>query len=320
MAVKNEIVTDVSQAKTEPDTEPNQGKPYDDVFHTLLVDCPELVIPLINEAFGEHYDRKEKVDVYHDVFFIVGQDKRETDSHIGIRQRKYHVECQSYADGTLLIRLFEYDAQIAIEDAEQKRNEVIFTFPHTTVLYLRCNKNTPSRMKVTIKVPGDSAGYEIPIMKVPEYTLDEIMEKELYFLLPFHLFQYEKKLGLYENDEEQLEELKEIYRQIMRYLDRKLAEGNLTAFQCWVIQETTRKVAENLAVKYEKVREGVEEVMGGQVLELECVKQWNARLEEGKISVLNDLVKDGILTLSEAAKRASMTEEDYAEQIKRLGL
>lgn len=55
------------------------------------------------------------------------------------------------------------------------RNEVIFTFPHTTVLYLRCNKNTPSRMKVTIKVPGDSAGYEIPIVKVPEYTLEEIM-------------------------------------------------------------------------------------------------------------------------------------------------
>ena len=26
--------------------------PYDDTFRTLLQDCPELVVPLINELFG----------------------------------------------------------------------------------------------------------------------------------------------------------------------------------------------------------------------------------------------------------------------------
>lgn len=316
MKTKNVNIADTS----EPETKPNSGKPYDDVFRTLLVDCPELVIPLINEAFGEHYGWNEKVAVYHNEFFIVGDDKRVTDSHIGIRKKKYHAECQSTVDGTLMIRLFEYDAQIAIEDAVQKRNEVIFNFPHTTVLYLRCNKNTPSWMQVTIKVPGDSARYEIPVVKVPEYTLEEIMEKGLYFLLPFHLFRYEKDLEIYENDEGRLEELKEIYRRIMGYLDQELAEGNLTAFQRWIIQETTRKVAENLAVKYEKVSEGVTEIMGGQILELECVKQWNAGLKEGKLLLLNDLVKDGVLSISEAAKRVSMTEESYLEQIKQLGL
>lgn len=34
----------------------------------------------------------------------------------GIRQKKYHVECQSTTDSTLIIRLFEYDTQMAIED------------------------------------------------------------------------------------------------------------------------------------------------------------------------------------------------------------
>ena len=29
--------------------------PYDDAFRTLLQDCPELVIPLINELFGTDY-------------------------------------------------------------------------------------------------------------------------------------------------------------------------------------------------------------------------------------------------------------------------
>lgn len=317
MATGTETAFDVS-------AKPKTGTPYDDAFRTLLVDCPELVIPLINEAFGEHYVRNEKVTVHHNEFFIVGDDKRETDSHIGIGQKKYHIECQSTADGTMMIRLFEYDAQVAIEDAVQKKNEVIFTFPHTAVMYLRSNKNTPSRMRVIIKVPGDSAGYEVPVVKVPEYTLETIMEKELYFLLPFHLFRYEKELDLYEEDETRLEELKETYRQIVDYLDRKMEEGSLTAFQRWVILETAKNVAESLAVHYEKVQEGVTEIMGGQILELECVKQWNAGMEEGrkegKLITLNDLVKEGVLTVSEAARRASMTEEKYAEQIKQLGL
>lgn len=29
--------------------------PYDDVFRTLLNDCSSLMIPVINEVFGEHY-------------------------------------------------------------------------------------------------------------------------------------------------------------------------------------------------------------------------------------------------------------------------
>lgn len=29
--------------------------PYDDVFRTLLNDCSFLVLPMLNEVFGEHY-------------------------------------------------------------------------------------------------------------------------------------------------------------------------------------------------------------------------------------------------------------------------
>lgn len=35
--------------------------PYDDVFRTLLNDCSRLVLPLLNEAFGEHYKGTEEI-------------------------------------------------------------------------------------------------------------------------------------------------------------------------------------------------------------------------------------------------------------------
>ena len=28
---------------------------YDDAFRTFLNDCSELIIPVVNEVFGEHY-------------------------------------------------------------------------------------------------------------------------------------------------------------------------------------------------------------------------------------------------------------------------
>lgn len=33
--------------------------PYDDVFRTLLNDCSSLIIPVINEVFGESYSGQE---------------------------------------------------------------------------------------------------------------------------------------------------------------------------------------------------------------------------------------------------------------------
>jgi len=35
--------------------------PYDDVFRTLLNDCSRLIIPVINEVFGEDYSGREKI-------------------------------------------------------------------------------------------------------------------------------------------------------------------------------------------------------------------------------------------------------------------
>ncbi len=44
--------------------------PYDDVHKTLTHDCPRLLIPLINEVFGENYMGHEKITFLHNDHFI----------------------------------------------------------------------------------------------------------------------------------------------------------------------------------------------------------------------------------------------------------
>ena len=41
--------------------EVNEATPYDDVFQTEVIECPKLIIPVINEAFHETYDGSETI-------------------------------------------------------------------------------------------------------------------------------------------------------------------------------------------------------------------------------------------------------------------
>lgn len=44
--------------------------PYDDVFRTLLTDCTELMIPVVNEIFHTDYTGKETIFLLQNEHFI----------------------------------------------------------------------------------------------------------------------------------------------------------------------------------------------------------------------------------------------------------
>jgi predicted helicase len=57
-------------------------------------------------------------------------------------------------------------------------------------------------------------------------------------------------------------------------------------------------------------------IMGGTVIETESERLINIGKEEGKLDILFEMVKDNILTVSEAAARADITEEFFLEKMK----
>ena len=188
--------------------------PYDDVFRTMMVDCPQLLLPILNEIFGKNYTGSEKIVFNQNEHFINqqdgGEEKRITDSSftvIGETEDKYIFECQAVADNTLLIRIFEYITQDALDHSEISGNKLIVTIPQAAILFLRSGKNTPDEMEVEIRTPGGDVSFKIPVMKSQKYTIDEIFEKKLYFLIPFVIFSYEKRFKRYNEDKEELAKL-----------------------------------------------------------------------------------------------------------------
>ena len=58
----------------------------------------------------------------------------------------------------------------------------------------------------------------------------------------------------------------------MERLQKAADEGLISAYYWRVLMDMSKKVLENIARKYDNVKEGVEKIMGGHVLEHEARK------------------------------------------------
>ncbi len=296
--------------------------PYDDVFRTLLNDCTSLIIPVLNEVFGEHFTGDEEIIFAPNEHFLNQQDgeedRRITDSSFKIRgaeEKSFLCECQSTSDSSMLVRIFEYATQIALDQGEIVGNRLKVEIPHSALLFLRSNRNMPDRMEIEMSTSGGTVCFEVPVMKVQKYTINEIFAKKLLFLIPFYIFSHENRFDEYNKDTDKLEQLKREYIEIVNRLDALTEEGRISVYTKKTILEMSGKVLENIARKYENVREGVKTVMGGKVLEYEA----KAILQRGIQQGLQQGLQAGKLTKAkEIAKNLQilgMDDETIAKAI-----
>lgn len=277
--------------------------PYDDVFRTLLNDCSSLIIPVINEIFGEQYSGQEKIIFSPNEHFLNQQggneEERITDTSFKIKgkeTKQYHLECQSSTDNSMIVRFFEYGTQIALDEGQIKNNILTVTLPHSAVLFLRHHATTPDTLKIRIETPGGAVEYDIPVMKAQQYTLKELFEKKLLFLIPFYIFSHESRFEEYEKDQTKLEALQKEYEQIKNKLEALSNQETISEYTRCTIIDMSNKVLEHIAIKYRSVREGVKAVMGGKVLEYEAktirregIEQGIEQGIEGTVSILKNL-------------------------------
>ncbi len=288
---------------------------YDGAFRTILNDCWKLIIPVINEIFGETYTGEEEIQFFPNEHFIDQQDEadkeRITDTNFTVSgkiPKKYHIECESsLPDGRITIRLFEYDAQIALDEGEVTEETLTVTFPNTAVLYLRTYKKTPDKMKYVIITPGGTVQYDVPIMKVQKYSLDDIFEKRLLMLIPFYIFSHENSFPEYNSNEQKLAELKAEYQEILERLDELEQQGVIGAFDKRTIIELSGDVIKEIAQKYENVQKGVGDIMGGALIETSARRLKNEAENETKKQTALKLLKRGKQTVEEIAEDTGLS-------------
>ena len=254
---------------------------FDDVFRTMVEKMTYLVVPLINEVFHTSYP--EDVKIVH----LRNEHQMEdgeliTDARLLIGDKVYHIECQSVDDTTMSIRMFEYDLAIALENRRKVGRMFFVEFPRSCVIYLRTTRNTPDVEEVELLFPdGQVCVYRVPTVKLERYTKDSIFEKNLLLLLPFYVMRYEDAAHTIGEDSEKLQGLLKEYEDIRINLEKELSTAGRSELYT-DLNKLIIRISNYIFREEEKVRKGVDEVMGGKVLQLESERLREEGMAIGK--------------------------------------
>jgi len=220
----------------------------------------------------------------------------------------------------MVVRMFEYDCAIAIEQAIKNGKPYEIRFPDSCVLYLRDDGSRQNSMEMRVIMPNQQVcTYSAKIIRVSDYTSDEIFQKRLLCMLPFYILRYEKELGAIEGSTERTKELLDEYRTIVARLGDELNTEEKSGIYndlVYMIQE----IAEHVLRNRKKLKQEVTGIVGGRILELpsdrirkqmqaECREAKMEGLQEGRLDVISRMIsknytKEQILDLG-------YTEDDY---------
>ena len=180
-------------------------------------------------------------------------------------------------------------------------------------------------MTVNISTPGGRCSYPVKVVCVNNYSLDEIFEKELYFLLPFYLFTKEKELPQIELDSAQADALIQEYEVMLTRLDKLVENNILSAFSRGVIIKLIKEVNEKLTNKYVNINRRVGDYMGGRVLDLDIIRAHDSGIAEGRqegraegyekraICDIKNLMKNMKLTAEQAMEALGIDKSEFSK-------
>ena len=265
--------------------------PYDSAFKSIIKKCPRVALFLINEMFyksgliEEEYDGTERVELLDKELPSLELGGLELDMRLAVYKsirRIFHLECQSTPDGSVILRMIRYDTRTALEEADYTVSRIHVKLDDSGIVFLRSTKNTPEIMTVVLEVPqGGSVSYQIPVIKMQDYTLEYILENKLFILLPFLFFNYEKQLRKAPNDKALYEEILTLYDTVLNKL-RELTDAEvITAYEASTLYDALKMVFEALG-RTNKAEQEVANIMGGTILEFSADKYFDAGKAAGK--------------------------------------
>jgi len=264
----------------------NFNHAYDDVFKSLKHNHKELFIPIINDLFGKHYTRADDADLLPSEGYIINAESpdgnadiegKTSDFLLKIGNDTYLLECQSYNDGSMAIRIVEYAFISAKQNAVWENGRCFLTMPHYRIIYVKSSLTTPDKTKITFTFPdGKSVDYDADNVILKEYTKEEIMDRQLYPYIPYYILRYEKdiKSGT-KNIDNIIHDLEYFRIKLKEALDKELItsydEYNLRAYVNTIIKHITN------GNDYE---ERLVNTMGGTLIVTEADKIYYAAKEE----------------------------------------
>lgn len=273
MDINNEegLLIEGNAKRDDDEYENNPYHVYDNAFLSACSWDKRLLIPLINEIFNTSISENADINRSPNEYTTYKKSKRNTDqlvkritdALVAVDGESYHFECESKNDGEILIRVAEYDMQIALDGVNYNNHNVRMELPDTAIIFLRNHRNLPKEGTVTIAKGENVLMHRISYFQIGEYELDYLDEKHLYILMPFYLMRYEhaiknntlSKFMLIENDANR------VYNKLTKAYNDKLISEKEYEDIITLCNDVVKEISKGC-----QLAERLVEIMGNEVL------------------------------------------------------
>ncbi len=250
---------------------------YDNVFKTMKMKHKILFISVINDVFKKNYSMNEKVEILPSEGYLT-ENKTEdgskeieeqiSDFLIKIGGEVFLLECQSYDDGSMAIRIAEYAFIVARQSATWDIGHATVPMPQFSVIYIKKTDKTPKTTTITFTFPnGQTVDFVSDNAILENLTREHIIEKRLFPYIPFYIARYEQAISS-EGAVNQAEEDLIYFRDEMF---RLLQENELSSLEMTDLMGFVNTIITHIT-NGNKNEERLVGIMGGTVIETESDK------------------------------------------------
>lgn len=297
---------------------------YDNVFKTMKSKHKRLFISVINDVFGKEYSLDTKVEVLPSEGYLTESETADgskeieeqiSDFLIKIGSEVYLLECQSYDDGSMAIRIAEYAFIVARQFATWDIGHATIPMPRFSVIYVKRTERTPKTTKITFTFPdGQEVNYESTNVILEEFTKEYIIEKRLFPYIPFYIARYEKDMISEGSIENAVRDLEYFRNELVRlYEAEELTDHELIDLKGFINTIITHITNGN------QNEERLVNIMGGTVIETESERL----ISQGKAQLLIELGQeeglDDATLLKRMQERIGLSLEQASAYLKRYG-
>lgn len=296
---------------------------YDNVFKTMKSKHKRLFISVINDAFGKEYPPDTEVAVLPSEGYLTENETADgskeieeqiSDFLLQLGKETYLLECQSYQDDSMAIRIAEYAFIAARQSAIWDIGHAVIPMPAFSVIYIKRTDKTPKATTVTFTFPDEqTVSYGSDNIIVEHFTKEYIVEKKLFPYIPFYAVRYEKEIASEKDIDHVTDELSYFRDELLRLRDEKeLSDAELIDLMGFVNTVITHITNGN------KNEERLVEVMGGTIIETESEKWMRQGIQRG---MQQGIQQGQAKMLVELGKEDGLDDETILQKIqKRIGL
>lgn len=304
---------------------------YDNVFKTMKSKHKRLFISVINDIFVKDYPLDARVDVLPSEGYLTesetadgssGIESRDSDFLMKIGSEVYLLECQSYDDGSMAIRIAEYAFIVARQFATWDIGHAVIPMPRFSVIYVKRTDKTPKATTITFTFPdGQSVDYESANVILEEFTKEYILEKRLFPYIPFYIARYEKEITSEGSIEAAVKDLG-YFRDGMARLHK---EGELADDEIIDLMGFVNTIITHITNGNEN-EERLVNIMGGTVIETESEKLIRQGMQQGMqqgiqmiIEMGQDFGLDDAAILKRLQDKAGLSREQAESYLEKYG-